>query len=695
MSETRPISVQGRRRGWTRWATRILIVAVVIAVTVGVVVFKKSRAKKEEMASVRTEKVTRGTILQTISATGQIAAETGASVKIGSQVSGRIKRLYTDVGQEVKAGEIIAEIDAQDLRASLEGSRRNQAQLEARYREQVEGAPMLRTQLLATFEQASQSLRRAQSSREQAQLALEASRSRLKSSMAAQDAAEAGVRDAEARVRSAQAAVPLQETQTSAELRRAKAALDSALSSQHQVQKNADLQVATAEASLKQAQASANLASMTLKRQEALLAKGFIAAADVDSARTDLEVKQQQVQSAQANVEMTREKVAADLAAADSQVTQAKASLDSAQAGGYQDTIKSEALRSAEASLASAQASLTQAKHSVAVAQTDVATSTAQITSAEADIRSAQAQQKSALAGLTESRLKQEQIKAAYESYLQAGEQVKNQQFQFDKSFIRTPISGTVVSLTQQEGETVAAQLSAPTLISVVDLNRLEVNASVDETDIGNIKLDQEAEITVDAYPNRKFKGHVAKIASAATVTENVVTYDVTIKLDAVKDAILKPQMTADVTVTVVRHDNVVLAPNEAVKKKKDGAQAAVLGKDGKAEVRTLKVGLTDSDNTEILEGLKDGEDVVVAGFEKLGIEGFSSQAELPGFLRNRTPFGTSSSKAGAKSGQEGQGAKGGASGGRSGGGTSGGGPSGGSARGGGGGSPSGGGGAK
>jgi HlyD family secretion protein len=629
-----------------------------------VVLFKKSRAKKDEMASVRTEKVTRGTILQTISATGEIAAETGASVKIGSQVSGRIKRLYTDVGQNVQAGDVIAEIDAQDLKASLESAKRNQGQLEAKYREQVEGAPMTRTQLLSTFEQATQSLKRSEAARDQARLSLEAAKTRTKSSLAAQDGAEANVRSAEAQIRSAQAAVPLQETQTSAQLRSAQAAVESAEATLRQAQKNADLEVASSQASLKQAQSNASLASVTLKRQEALLAKGFVATADVDSARTDLEVKNQQVESAQANLSITREKVAADLASAQSGATEAHANLDSAKAGGYQDTIKSEALRSAQAGLTSAQASLTQAKHSVAIAQTDQATASSQITQAEADMRSARAAQTSALAGLTQNQLKQQEIKAAYEAYLQAGEQVKNQQFQFDKSFIRTPISGTVVSLTQQEGETVAAQLSAPTLISVVDLSRLEVTASVDETDIGNVKMDQEADISVDAYPDRKFKGRVTKIASAATVTDNVVTYDVTVKLDAVKDAILKPQMTADVTITIVRHDNAVLAPNEAVKKKKGGAQAAVLGKSGKAEVRTLKTGLTDSDNTEILEGLQEGDDVVVAGFDKLGIEGFSSQAQLPGFFNNRTPFGTSSNKAGAKGGQDQQGGAGGAKGG-------------------------------
>ena len=85
--------------------------------------------------------------------------------------------------------------------------------------------------------------------------------------------------------------------------------------------------------------------------------------------------------------------------------------------------------------------------------------------------------------------------------------QVDYAKAQVQKTFIRSPISGTVLQLAAQQGETLAAGLSAPTLIIVADLNRLQVDAFVDETDIGKVRLGQEADVTVDAFPQHVFKG--------------------------------------------------------------------------------------------------------------------------------------------------------------------------------------------
>ncbi len=149
-----------------------------------------------------------------------------------------------------------------------------------------------------------------------------------------------------------------------------------------------------------------------------------------------------------------------------------------------------------------------------------------------------------------------------------------------------------------------------------------------------------------------------------------MVTYQVTIHLtpSALKGFILKPQMTADVQIFIQKKQNIVLAPSEAIKQRRGASEVVVL-KDGKPEVREVKTGLTDSDNTEILSGLQSGDTLVVAGFDKLGIKGFSSAAEVPGFL-TRTPFGTSS---GAKTTPGGAAPAGGGGGARSGGGGKGG----------------------
>ncbi len=668
-AETVVPRVRGPRPKWLVWVIRIaILVAIAAAVVVPVVLIKKTLARKADLKQIRTADATVGNIVQTISASGTIGAQTAASVRIGSQISGRIKHLYVDIGQHVTAGQVVAEIDAPDLEANVAAAEEAGKQNYARYIQQIQGVGMQHTQLLSAFQQATENLRKSQSAHDVAAASLASARSRLKSATSAELGAEARLRNAEAGVRGARAAVPFQNTQTTADIQRAKAALISAQAVLVQTQKSADLQVAAADAALRQAKANAELADRQAKRQEALLAKGFVAGADVDTARTQRNVTAEAVRSAQSQLDITREKVQADLAAAQSGVDEGRAALDAAQSEPYQDVIKQETLRGSEAGMKDAQESVTQARQAVLVAQSDIASALAQLASSEADIRSARAAQASALAGMTQDKLKQQDIKAAYSAYIQNQEQVKTQKAQLDKSFIRTPYSGTVVSLSQQEGETIAAGLSSPTLLQVVDLDRLEVDTMVDETDIGQVKLGQKTSTVVDSYPTRKFTGKVVKISDGATISNNVVTYQVTIFLDPFKSALLKPSMTTDVSIVVTEHDNVVLVPTEAIKRKavpqrvqKVGKQAAaatipqvVVFANGRGTVRDIKTGMSDSSNTEVLDGLKPGEKVVVAGFDKLGIEGFSSQATLPGFLKNTSPFGPSSA------GKTGGGAKGG-----------------------------------
>jgi len=359
---------------------------------------------------------------------------------------------------------------------------------------------------------------------------------------------------------------------------------------------------------------------------------------------------------------MTREKVAASLATAKAQVEQAKAALTAAQAGSFQETIRSEDVRSAEQDVENAKSAVAQSNLAVEAALADVDSAQSQVSSAESDLKSAKAAEGTAFRNIDQNGLKRKDVEAAYEAMRQSEAQVQNQEAQFQKSYIRSPIAGTVVSLTQQEGETVAAQLSAPTLIEVVDLARLRVDAYVDETDIGQLKIGMQATLTVDAFPERELTGQITKIASVATVKDNVVTYQVTIGLDKYPVGMLKPQMTADVSIGLGARNNVVLVPSEAVKQRRGGAQVVVL-KDGVGEVRPIKTGVADEDSTEVEEGLQDGEQVVLAGFEQLGIEGFSSAAEVPGFLR-RGPLGgpPTGAKAGAAKSGGASGAGGGGS---------------------------------
>lgn len=177
---------------------------------------------------------------------------------------------------------------------------------------------------------------------------------------------------------------------------------------------------------------------------------------------------------------------------------------------------------------------------------------------------------------------------------------------------IRAPIAGVVGSISTQEGETVAASLSAPTFITLIDLDRLQVHDFVDETDIGVVRVGQEAHFTVDAYPGHVFKGKVKTIYPMATIQENVVYYEVIISIVGTGEAVIRPEMTANVRIIIDSHPQALAVPNEAVVRKDGKYLVAAVDPDGNIEERLITVGWVDNEYTEILSGLKEGEAVLI-----------------------------------------------------------------------------------
>jgi HlyD family secretion protein len=131
---------------------------------------------------------------------------------------------------------------------------------------------------------------------------------------------------------------------------------------------------------------------------------------------------------------------------------------------------------------------------------------------------------------------------------------------------ITAPVDGIVISRNVDVGQTVAASMSAPTLFEIAkDLAEMQVNASIDESDIGRIQQGQRVSFRVDAYPQDTFSGTVSQVRLDPVVAQNVVSY-VTIIDVPNADLKLKPGMTATVTVEVARADNVVIVPNAALR---------------------------------------------------------------------------------------------------------------------------------
>jgi HlyD family secretion protein len=131
---------------------------------------------------------------------------------------------------------------------------------------------------------------------------------------------------------------------------------------------------------------------------------------------------------------------------------------------------------------------------------------------------------------------------------------------------ITSPISGVVISRAVDVGQTVAASLSAPTLFTIAnDLKKMQVQASVDEADIGNVKVGQHVTFRVDSYPEERFDGVVNQVRLSPTVTQNVVNYTVIIGV-ANPDLKLMPGMTATVSIEVDKREDVMRVPIQAIR---------------------------------------------------------------------------------------------------------------------------------
>ncbi len=176
---------------------------------------------------------------------------------------------------------------------------------------------------------------------------------------------------------------------------------------------------------------------------------------------------------------------------------------------------------------------------------------------------------------------------------------------------IRAPISGVVASVSTQEGETVAASFSTPTFVTIIDLDRLELWAYVDETDIGRVAEGQQAVFTVDTYPETEFEGEVIAIYPNAVIQNTVVNYVTIIRIGDRHGKVLRPEMTTNVTIFLETHEDVLAVPRAAIQRER-GTYFVYVQEDGRIEEREVRVGWRDEAYTEILSGLNEGEKVVV-----------------------------------------------------------------------------------
>lgn len=213
----------------------------------------------------------------------------------------------------------------------------------------------------------------------------------------------------------------------------------------------------------------------------------------------------------------------------------------------------------------------------------------------------------------------------AKEQVASSKENVQRAQTNLGYATITSPIDGTVISKSVEEGQTVAASFNTPELFTIAkDLTNMQVVANVDEADIGGVKEGDRVTFTVDAYPDDTFEGTVKQVRLEATTTNNVVTYEVVISTPNA-DLKLKPGLTANVTIYTQERSGVLAVANKALRftptKETVGKDMKIVDCKGKNKIWTLNgntltahpvtIGQSDGINTEITKGLKQGDKIV------------------------------------------------------------------------------------
>jgi HlyD family secretion protein len=217
------------------------------------------------------------------------------------------------------------------------------------------------------------------------------------------------------------------------------------------------------------------------------------------------------------------------------------------------------AVDQARASLASARAGLEKAEATLVDAERTLSRSKGLLSDgfiARSEVDSAQTARDLAVA--------QRKVAAAAVSQAQAS--LRQAETDLGYTSILSPVNGTVISRSVDVGQTVAASFQTPTLFSIAqDLSRMQIDTSVDESDIARVTTGLPVSFTVDAYPGRTFEGSVEQVRNAPIVSQNVVTYNVVVRVDN-RELLLKPGMTANASIRIRTLRDVVKIPNGALR---------------------------------------------------------------------------------------------------------------------------------
>lgn len=354
----------------------------------------------------------------------------------------------------------------------------------------------------------------------------------------------------------------------------------------------AEASLITAESKVAQAKAQVTQADANILKAEASIQQAL-----ANERQSSAQVQQVGAQVQQNNAQL--QQANAQIQSADAQLAQAKASTIEARAnlGRLQALYKTSGgklpskaeLDTAQAALQRTQAAEQAAKASADSARANAAAARASISASQANVESAKAGsgassanvsglRASAAATKAEKLSAQAALEAAQAGVKEAQANLRSARSNLAKATIISPIDGVVLTRSVEPGQTVAASLSAPTLFVLAeDLKQMELQVSVDEANVGQVKEGQEAEFTVDAWPGRKYKGKISLVSLGSTLTDNVVSYLTKLNVENA-DLSLRPGMTANAIISTQSRKNVLLVPNAALRFKPASPEDSAAG---------------------------------------------------------------------------------------------------------------------
>ena len=561
---------------------RLVPFLLIAAALAGIVFFAAGRIRSALRPSDQTQyKVAAAavdTVRKTVSATG--ALQPWSTVDIKSKAGGRINSLLVDVGSVVHKSQVIARIDPTDTLLTVETAQAG-----------INGAIAHTQQAGVTYE-----------------LQIQQDRIAVSNAQAALEAALAAQGSAVAQYASARSQAAAQPQLTATTVGQARANYNEALKEREGLNATDPQDRAAAQATYDQALANQKAAKATLDRQVGLVQKGFVAQQTVDTDQAGYDVYVAQTQSALEKLNTLQAQQQANDATADAKVAQAQAALVNAQSA-VDVATKRAAARQAAAALKQTSAQVAEARVALSLAKANIANDAIK----KYDIAYNRSQVASNQATLT------------------------NADTTLAQTVVRAPSDGVVLVRDVEQGTIITSGESlsstGTTIVTLGDVSRMYVQATVDETDLASVDIGQDVDVSFDAYPGIPFQGKVARVDPQAVVNQNVTQFDVRVEIDNSSPTfrLLKPGMNATCDFIADKKDNVLCVPNEAVQSDDQGSYVQVitgghpapadptLGMpadpntlvDVKLQRRNVEVGLAGDDTTEITSGLKAGDKVV------------------------------------------------------------------------------------